>query len=114
MSANQVYKFIMQTDGNLVVYKNGVGAIWASSSCGQTGFSGILAVMQTDGNFVLYPGGSAVAVWATSWPQTQPGCSSNQQTVFGSGVTYGHAERWKPRHVPSRLRGCLGQHTCCQ
>jgi hypothetical protein len=76
----------MQSDGNFVVYRNQPWtALWASSWCGQTGFGpGFRAVMQSDGNFVVYPP-SGGAVWATSFPQTESGCISNQQTVFGSG-----------------------------
>jgi len=85
-SSDGRFTAIMQTDGNFVVYRNGVGAIWASSWCGQTAFGpGFRAVMQTDGNFVVYTP-SSVAVWATSFPQTQSACISNQQTVFGSSV----------------------------
>jgi hypothetical protein len=86
VSADNRFTAWMQTDGNFVIYQNGVGALWASSSCGQTVFgSNILGVMQPDGNFVLYPQGSTTARWATSWPQNQPNCPSDQQTAFGSG-----------------------------
>jgi lysozyme len=45
------YTLAMQTDGNLVLYHNGKGAIWATGTNGKSGFN---AVMQGDGNFVLY------------------------------------------------------------
>jgi hypothetical protein len=45
------YTLAMQTDGNLVLYHNGVGALWATGTNGKNGFN---AIMQTDGNFVLY------------------------------------------------------------
>jgi GH25 family lysozyme M1 (1,4-beta-N-acetylmuramidase) len=45
------YTLAMQDDGNLVLYHNGVGAIWATMTNGKNGYN---AVMQTDGNFVLY------------------------------------------------------------
>jgi hypothetical protein len=45
------YTLAMQTDGNLVLYHNGKGALWATGTNGKNGFN---AVMQTDGNFVLY------------------------------------------------------------
>ncbi|HVY46673.1 MAG TPA: phage tail tip lysozyme, partial [Minicystis sp.] len=45
------YTLAMQDDGNLVLYHNGVGAIWASNTYHRDGFN---AVMQEDGNFVLY------------------------------------------------------------
>lgn len=85
-SADGRFVLSMQTDGNLVLYRSGVGPIWASSSCGQTQFgSGFRAWMQWDGNFVIYSA-SGVAVWATSFAQTQQACSSDRQTVFGSGI----------------------------
>ena len=40
----------MQTDGNLVLYHDGKGALWATGTNGK----GHTAVMQGDGNFVLY------------------------------------------------------------
>jgi len=50
-SQNGAYVVVMQTDGNLVLYRNGGGAIWDSG----TARSGAArAAMQTDGNFVLY------------------------------------------------------------
>ena len=53
------YCFVLQTDGNLVLYKFGV-AIWSSKT--NTARFGI---MQSDGNFVLYDDNSR-AVWATN------------------------------------------------
>lgn len=49
-SANRLYKFIMQTDGNLVLYQN-QRALWSSRT---NGYQPKLAIMQTDGNFVVY------------------------------------------------------------
>jgi hypothetical protein len=45
------FTLIMQSDNNLVLYWNGVGALW---STGTVGTGANLAVMQGDGNFVLY------------------------------------------------------------
>jgi GH25 family lysozyme M1 (1,4-beta-N-acetylmuramidase) len=45
------YSLAMQSDGNLVLYHNGVGAIWTTATSGSEGY---VAVIQTDGNFVLY------------------------------------------------------------
>ena len=45
------YTLAMQNDGNLVLYHNGRGAIWATMTNGKGGFN---MWMQTDGNFVLY------------------------------------------------------------
>ncbi|MBP0448717.1 MULTISPECIES: hypothetical protein [unclassified Kitasatospora] len=43
-------QLVMQSDGNLVIYQNGKGAVWASYTVG----CGYKAVMQTDGNLVVY------------------------------------------------------------
>jgi len=60
---------VMQSDGNLVLYRDGhVGdpnwALWASGTMGHN-----TAVMQGDGNFVIYPsngvGHAGLALWAT-------------------------------------------------
>ncbi|GAA5157885.1 hypothetical protein GCM10023321_36790 [Pseudonocardia eucalypti] len=48
-SANQRYRFIMQRDGNLVLYK-GAQALWNAQT---TGKGGVKAVMQGDGNLVV-------------------------------------------------------------
>lgn len=53
------FRFIHQTDGNVVLYSPS-GAVWASNTGGRA-TTGL--VMQGDGNLVLYNGGSAV--WAT-------------------------------------------------
>lgn len=105
---------VFQDDANFVLYQNGLGAIWASSWCGQVGFgSGFMAHMQDDGNFVIYPpvGG---AVWGTSYPQTQPLCPSNQQTIFGPGILItmqddGNLVMYKPGYG-----AVWASNTCCR
>jgi hypothetical protein len=54
------FSLAMQTDGNLVLYRNGAGAVWASNTHGSDGYA---AIMQGDGNFVLY-GQHSNALWA--------------------------------------------------
>jgi hypothetical protein len=49
-SKNGTFYLVMQADGNLVVYRDGVGPIWASN----TQFNGKRAVFQPDGNLVVY------------------------------------------------------------
>jgi hypothetical protein len=50
-SCSGVYSLAMQTDGNLVLYHNGKGALWSTGTNGKDGYN---AIMQGDGNFVLY------------------------------------------------------------
>lgn len=57
------YEFVMQGDGNAVIYKPAPGgrvAIWATNTGGRPGS---YLAMQSDGNLVLYQGGRAY--WAT-------------------------------------------------
>lgn len=64
----------MQADGNLVIYTDSHQPIWASNTWGQNG--NVLKV-QDDGNVVLY-NTSGRAVWATNTVQTtNPGTGNN-------------------------------------
>lgn len=59
-SCNGANQLVMQTDGNLVLFRNG-GALWTS---GTPGSGANVAIMQEDGNLVLHaPWG---AVWTSS------------------------------------------------
>jgi hypothetical protein len=57
------YQFILQEDGNLVLYDLGENhrAIWASNTNGQAVSK---AIMQSDGNLVIY--GFPNAIWASN------------------------------------------------
>jgi hypothetical protein len=59
-SPSGTYELIMQSDGNLVVYKAGGTATWATGTS-----TGRRAIMQTDGNFVVY-GDAGNAVWSST------------------------------------------------
>ena len=59
-SLNGQFQFILQEDGNLVLY-HGKKALWTSRTKGKGGRK---LVMQRDGNLVLY--GKRNPVWATS------------------------------------------------
>jgi hypothetical protein len=61
-SADGRFTLVMQSDSNLVLYRNGVGALWAS---GTVGTGAIRAVMQSDGNLVLYTANNT-PVWASN------------------------------------------------
>ena len=52
--------FIMQGDGNLVLYRSSGEARWASATDGHTVSQ---AIMQSDGNFVIY-GSGGEPIWA--------------------------------------------------
>lgn len=50
-STNRIYRLMMQTDGNLVLVKNGKTALWHTA----TGKNpGAWAIMQGDGNLIVY------------------------------------------------------------
>ena len=61
ISPDGQYKFVLQSDSNLVVYYKTI-AVWASKTVGK---GGIKLVMQSDGNLVLYTAKN-VAVWASN------------------------------------------------
>ena len=70
VSADGRFLLVYQTDGNLVVYETGAGALWAS---GTAGSSAGRATMQDDGNLVVYDAASR-AVFATN-TSSHPGAS---------------------------------------
>jgi hypothetical protein len=55
------FTLYMQPDGNLVLYRNGHGALWSSGTAGNTG---AVTYMQGDGNLVVYSAGGR-ALWST-------------------------------------------------
>lgn len=86
VSANGSYAFVVQGDGNAVVYGPG-GAMWASG----TAVGGTVLVMQGDGNLVAYaPGGRAV------W-DTHTGTSPGAQVVMQDD---GNLVVYRPGGVP--------------
>jgi len=64
-SPNGLYQFIMQGDGNLVLYRKSgstwIAVGWATNTVGS---GATVAAFQSDGNLVLYAG--SVAVWSTN------------------------------------------------
>ena len=54
------FNLVLQNDGNLVLYFEGNGALWATSTSG----AGHTLTMQSDGNLVLYDAASK-AVWSS-------------------------------------------------
>jgi hypothetical protein len=62
LSGDGRHQFILQDDGNLVLYRlSDHKAIWASNTNGKAVSK---AIMQQDGNFVIY--GFPNAIWATN------------------------------------------------
>lgn len=89
-SADGRFHFTYQGDGNLVLYQDGVGAIWASHTAGTAAGR---ATMQGDGHFVIYDAGGQ-PVWA-SGTAGNPGAYLKVQ-VDGNVVVYhpGGAALW--------------------
>jgi hypothetical protein len=88
VSNNRQYTLILQHDGNLVLYRSGGGALWATWTHGKPVTK---AVMQTDGNFVLYDNNNQ-AVWA-SWTHRKPGSYLIVQDD-GNVVIYSPTPTW--------------------
>ena len=61
VSSNARARLVMQSDGNLVLYRTDTGA--AMWSTGTVGKPVAHALMQTDGNFVLYNADNSVWYW---------------------------------------------------
>jgi len=59
-SCDGAYTLAYQPDGNFVLYRNGVGAVWSACTDHKGAPGG--AFMQTDGNLVVYPA-SGPSVW---------------------------------------------------
>ncbi|MBP2173106.1 hypothetical protein J3E05_001438, partial [Methanococcus voltae] len=58
-------KLVMQSDGNLVIYKKDNKPIWASNTDGKGGNK---LVMQSDGNLVIYKKDNK-PIWASNTVQ---------------------------------------------
>jgi hypothetical protein len=91
--------FIMQQDGNLVLYRYGLRAIWATNTWGTPVSQ---AVMQTDGNLVLY--GPSGAVWSSgTW--NNPGAfllvqdDENVVIYASDGRPLWASNTWRPAGV---------------
>ena len=61
-SQNGQSTLILQGDGNLVLYRSGGKARWATNTDGKTVSQ---AIMQSDGNFVMYGPGNQY-IWDTA------------------------------------------------
>ena len=63
VSKNQKYQLKVQSDGNLVLYKEGDNIIWSSNTAG-SGTGPFHLIVQNDGNLCLYDG-SGKCTWDT-------------------------------------------------
>ncbi|WP_083338825.1 hypothetical protein [Chromobacterium sphagni] len=87
------YFLIFQTDGNLVLYKNGSQIIWSSGTAG----SGATDIwMQADGNFVIYTNGRPV--WQSGTAGTPNPFLAMQ--ADGNLVVYGQLPVWDRNKGP--------------
>ncbi|KAK9144333.1 hypothetical protein Sjap_004236 [Stephania japonica] len=83
---NGIYRFIMQGDCNLVLYKNGNVPLWNSRTAGRGG--ACMATLQNNGNLVILS--DTGIVWTSN---TYRGPNSYRLVVQGDGnvVIYGAA-----------------------
>jgi hypothetical protein len=84
MSTNDRFKFVMQGDGNLVLYdtKEGSKCIWASGSHVYSGSA--KATLQADGNLVVSSGKDR-GRWGPEWQSNSKGEDSPALTVQDDG-----------------------------
>ena len=98
-SPNKRFRLVMQGDGNLVLYRDGRHAIWASDT---SGAAGSRAVMQSDGNLVVVNG--AMPRWSARTQGFDGAALAVQDD--GNLVVY-HAGRaiwtWAAGYVGDRL-----------
>lgn len=100
-SCNGLYSIIFQSDGNLVVYKANVGALWASGTYGNLGAK---AYLQSDGNLVIYRADGAALF------QTKTNGNASDELVMqddGNAVIYSSDNRalWNSATY-GRTRAC--------
>jgi hypothetical protein len=84
-SPNEVYHVVLQSDGNLVVYKDSE-ALWASNTCGN-GTAPYRLVMQDDNHLVAYDVNDAVQ-WAPGVYNTGARGAYAQMQDDGNFVVY--------------------------
>lgn len=76
------FSLTMQTDGNLVLYQSGGGALWATWTTGYTGRN-LSAFMQTDGNLVVYA--DPFWNWIPLWNSGTPGYPNSRLQLQNDG-----------------------------
>jgi surface antigen len=91
-ASNGAYRLVMQSDGNLVLYK-GSTATWSTKTSG----SGNYAVVQSDGNFVVYSSGGT-ARWSSKtsgWSGPVLGVSGNGRVDLRENFTWNGSTKSK-------------------
>lgn len=93
VSPNGVYTLVMQTDGNLVLYKDGVTAKWATYTQNKNGYKTVMYK-----NLLVQDGGGA-NVWSTNISMNAFYDDVNYLNVQDDGnvVVYGHTPIWANR-----------------
>lgn len=95
LSTDGRLKLILQTDGNLVLYKFGTQPIWASNTAGKSYITRL--TMQSDGNLVLQDN-AGTRYWQTATNQYPGGFLLLENT--GSAVVYQNGiKRWSTNTV---------------
>lgn len=91
ISPSGINELVVQTDGNLVLYSNGI-ATWASNTAG-SGSNNYLA-MQNDGNLVLYNSANK-AIWASGTMYSSTASSGYYLAMQDDGnlVMYNQAQK---------------------
>ncbi|XP_033826236.1 B-type lectin plumieribetin-like [Periophthalmus magnuspinnatus] len=79
-SVNNEYYAILQNDSNLVVYRRGHGAVWAT---GTVDSSAVRLVLQSDGNLVMFDSDKRV-VWQSD-TTAEPPSSRMRLTITNQG-----------------------------
>jgi hypothetical protein len=82
ISCDRRFSLTMQTDGNLVLYQAGVGALWWTGTQGNSGRN-VSAFMQTDGNFVVYA--DPFRYWIPLWNSRTPGYPNSRLQLQNDG-----------------------------
>lgn len=84
LSTNQIFRFVMQCDGNAVVYDKGNQHLWASNTNGR---GGVKLTLGADGGIRIYNAAHQL-VWTAPNSAGHPGATLVMQTD-GNAVEYG-------------------------
>lgn len=85
-STSGEYRLVFQSDGNLVVYRNGSSPVWQSGTAGK---GATRIVFQKDGNVVIYRGSTTLWSSQTDNCNAGPGLSLDMQND-GNLVVYNY------------------------